>query len=163
MTVKRYRAVASAAISLSDSGEYVKYEDYAALQAQVNALAAKNSALKNFFDYAWSIAVEACDFDGWDIQEKALELGLIERVTYEAEKHRDKVNDASLFTDGDDVYFPTEAPATDSAIREIKAQGVDESVYFMQTQLCITLDDCYSALDEFAATLRNGEQGGDHA
>lgn len=38
MTVKRFKPVASAAISLSENGDYVRYEDYAALVAEMAAL-----------------------------------------------------------------------------------------------------------------------------
>jgi len=58
MTVKRYRAVASAAISLSDSGEYVKYEDYASLQTKVEALAAEAKYLRDAIeDHSHSFGV----------------------------------------------------------------------------------------------------------
>ncbi|KAB8312972.1 hypothetical protein EH228_04660 [Erwinia endophytica] len=50
MTVKRYEPSTCGAVQFMvehTSGEYVKYEDYAALQAQVNALAAENVVMKN--------------------------------------------------------------------------------------------------------------------
>lgn len=40
MTVKRFKPVASAAISLSENGDYVRYEDYAALAAKYAGLEA---------------------------------------------------------------------------------------------------------------------------
>lgn len=50
MTVKRYARInhGSGCWSMGEwpDGEYVRYDDYAALQPQVNALAAENSALK---------------------------------------------------------------------------------------------------------------------
>ncbi|EHI2275473.1 hypothetical protein J9D08_001943 [Salmonella enterica] len=41
MTVKRFKPVASAAISLSENGDYVRYEDYAALEAKYAGLEAR--------------------------------------------------------------------------------------------------------------------------
>ncbi|EAO4078616.1 hypothetical protein NCW85_000641 [Salmonella enterica] len=39
MTVKRFKPVAAAAISLSENGDYVRYEDYVARVAEVRAQA----------------------------------------------------------------------------------------------------------------------------
>lgn len=45
MTVQRFKPVASAAISLSEQGEYVKYEDYAALAARLAETNLRNTEL----------------------------------------------------------------------------------------------------------------------
>ena len=53
----------------------------------------------------------------------------------------------------DDV---TETPATDAFLVEVRAQGVEMAMGYMQSSGSLTFGDCYISLNEFAAELRKG-------
>lgn len=97
----------------SPCGDYVDYDDYAALQAKCAALAAENASLNGKMDrlLSWagiefySSAWEFCNLDG---------------------------NDALEF------ICDKETPATDAFLAEVRAQGVE---MFADNLLCPDLDD----------------------
>lgn len=116
----------------SPCGDYVDYDDYAALEAKCAALAAENAGLK---------------YKGRE-------------VLNEACKVYDKFNanvdsDCGDFMDWQTLHefqflLDVEAPATDAFLAEIHAQGVE---MFADHLLCPDLDD---TIRDFADQLRKG-------
>lgn len=51
MTVKRFKPIASVAISLSENGEYVRYEDYAALLDKLEDARKRTEELEEIASY----------------------------------------------------------------------------------------------------------------
>lgn len=47
-------------------------------------------------------------------------------------------------------------PATDAFLDEVRAQGVEMAMEYMQSSGSLTFGDCYISLNEFAAELRKG-------
>ena len=47
-------------------------------------------------------------------------------------------------------------PATDAFLAEVRAQGVEMAMEYMQSSGSLTFGDCYISLNEFAAELRKG-------
>ncbi|MDW2528653.1 hypothetical protein [Escherichia coli] len=54
------------------------------------------------------------------------------------------------------IMHAPEAPATDSFLAEVRAQGVEMAMEHMQSSGSLTFGDCYISLNEFAAELRKG-------
>lgn len=50
MTVNRFKPVASAAISLSENGEYVRYEDYASLLDELEAAEKRIAEQREYYE-----------------------------------------------------------------------------------------------------------------
>ncbi|ENH9441490.1 hypothetical protein ABW247_004899, partial [Salmonella enterica] len=51
MTVNRFKPVASVAISLSENGEYVRYEDYIALMDELEDVRKRTEELEEIASY----------------------------------------------------------------------------------------------------------------
>ena len=153
MSVKRYEFELyhcnGGEMLVSETGDYVSYEDYAALeqklaesqrefraadatienlQMQVEKLAAENAGMDAFVDALLSIAWQGGSADGAEIQELAIKHGLLRQETYSADEHETLVDDPGNFEDGDPVYFRVEAPETDAFLAEVRASGVDALV-----------------------------------
>ena len=127
MTVKRYEFEDYG--TEESQGRYVTHEDYAALLTALlkerDALAVDSIQLRQFFAYCIESAFEGCNLDGGDIQEKALELGLVREESYQSEKHGSLVSDSGYFEDGDSIYIVNEQTNVDAATAVIQAHGVD--------------------------------------
>lgn len=110
MTVKRFTWCGVHGMDVSDTGKYVKFEDYAALLKERDALAADNAGLQSAHPQPFGPEMM-----------KALD-------TYE--KHQDEVPEtgmlAAFFILRDSISVQT--PATDAAIAEMQAQGVDMAI-----------------------------------
>ncbi|WP_369788362.1 hypothetical protein [Rouxiella sp. WC2420] len=143
-----YDAVAKIAGTAEILAELIKI-----MKADYDKLAAECAPYKKFFEHAWSFAIEACDFDGASIQDLSIELGLVKSEIYDSDKHSDLVNDASLFENGDDVYFPVKTPVTDSAIAELKAQQLSEFRIWAKNS---GLGLAFAAIEQFSANRRAG-------
>lgn len=179
MTVQRFNPVASAAISLSEQGEYVKYADYEKLAAklsminrlievaeQVNkkaqeateklvqerdALAAENAGLKDFVKTCFRAAADGASLDGADIQELGERLGLFGRETYQPVLHGYICGHEA----GEDtVYVMKETPATSAFLAEVRAQGVEMLTTDRKSEW---MDSYINDANDFAAQLRKGD------
>lgn len=115
--------------TLEESGRYVKFEDYAALAAQRDALAAENAALK--------AAIK-------DVTDSA------EQVEYEG-YFAFVVNPDAVHSGVD--LIEGETPATDAFLREVRAQGVDMAACALDD---VNQFNYANMLDELAQKLRQG-------
>lgn len=77
MNIQRFKPVAHAAIQLSESGEYIKYEDYVALEERCAAMTAKLSMINDLTE-----AAEQAN----KLAQEATETLVQERNTLAAEK-----------------------------------------------------------------------------
>ncbi|EJQ9249256.1 hypothetical protein NYJ29_004370 [Salmonella enterica] len=77
MNIQRFKPVAHAAIQLSESGEYIKYEDYVALEEKCAAMTAKLSMINDLME-----AAEQAN----KLAQEATETLVQERNTLAAEK-----------------------------------------------------------------------------
>lgn len=113
----------------SDSGDWVDYDDHAAivaaLQDQVRALAAEDIALK----HAMSVTLEHVS---------VLDTG--------------QAGVAAMIIN--DALHNSESPATDAVIREIRAQAVDAAIDAMVKSGAHSFGDCVVAVN----SIRSGEQ-----
>ncbi len=131
--VKRYEEEYGGVGERSD-GIFVKYEDYAKLQKERDALAVENLGMDGFVDALLSIAWQGGSADGADIQNLALKHGLIRQDSYVADIHENIVEDPGNFEDGDEVYFRIEIPATDAFLNAVRAEGVEIFATFKRQQ-----------------------------
>lgn len=130
--IKRYeeKGCDASALYISEDGPWVDYYEHAAivaeLQEQVRALAAENLALKSSINKAISV-INSSVFDYWEDRGKCL-----------------------------DPLFDIEIPATNTVLREIRAQAVESYANYS--------DECYGTHDKsgedarvYAARIRSGE------
>lgn len=119
MSVKRYEFELyhcnGGEMLVSDAGDYVSYEDYAALEARCAALAAENAGLKNALEWLYE-AVSMPD------------SGPIPDKYYSA-----VTNAAAVMH---------ETPATDASLAEVRAQGVDMLLEHPAIKLCSLTHVC---------------------
>lgn len=153
MSVKRYDVMSYSLDADGNSGPFVKYDDYAALEARCAALAAENAGLNAFVDALLSIAWQGGSADGAEIQDLALKHGLLRQEVYSADEHENQVNDPSNFEDGDPVYFRVETPATDAFLAEVRAQGVEMAAKSDQFSTWVQ-----QGLRSFAIGVRQGDE-----
>lgn len=122
MSVKRYEFELyhcnGGEMLVSETGDYVSYDDYAALEARCAALAAESSGMSAFVDALLCIAWQGGSADGAEIQELALKHGLLRQEIYSADKHENQVDDPGNFEDGDPVYFRIKTQATNAHMSE---------------------------------------------
>jgi len=191
MSIKRYEdeiyGPSSYDFEESESGSWVKYEDHAAevaklnhqlisvvgerdshiarLKEQVRAQAAESLQYKRFFESAWRVAMDGCDFDGAGIQGLAVNLGLAKAEVYDSEKHSDLVSDASDFEDGCEVFFPVKSLNADAILNEVRAQGCEMFIEFNRklakdyphAMVAKALEVTELNGEQFAARIRAGE------
>ena len=124
----------------SDDGEYVKHEDYAALEAKCAALAAENAGLKAFGDKLYSM-YKGLDTSGGGFHDE-------QSIPYQQ-----AAIDAAI-----SAFEEIKTPETDASMAEVRAQGADECV----RQLVISDDDDFSDAPNICAMvahqLRKGVQ-----
>jgi hypothetical protein len=126
MTVKRYGTGLNGRIEEMECGAFTGYAEYSALLKERDALAVDSIQLRQFFVYCIESAFDGCNLDGGDIQDKALELGLVREEAYQSEKHGSLVSDSGYFEDGDSIYIVNEQTNVDAAIANIQAQGLEK-------------------------------------
>lgn len=151
MSVKRYEWVACdehachCDVVESAEGDMVDYEDYAALEARCEALAAENAGLNSVIEAVRGVANESIGIAGWH---KNGEIATWEEILPEI----------------DDI----ETPATDAFLAEVRAQGVDAAIEELnqlaersEKEAPIAAEHHRSAalyMKLFAAQLRKGVQ-----
>lgn len=118
----------------SPCGDYVDYDDYAALEAKCAALAAENALIKSVIPEPRDIEVGNDNMDDVSLAE---DFGLNHAI----ELIRRRI---------------PETLATDAFLAEVRAQGVEMAMEHMQSSGSLTFGDCYISLNEFAAELRKG-------
>lgn len=123
----------------SPCGDYVDYEDYAALEDKCAALAAENAGLKS----------GAMD-----------EIKVINRGG-QAYCVKDGFQVNPMYARGWNDYraksLQSDTKATDAFLAEVRAQGVEMAMEHMQSSGSLTFGDCYISLNEFAAQLRESK------
>ncbi len=144
--VKRYEEEYGGVGERSD-GIFVKYEDYAKLQKERDALAVENLGMDGFVDALLSIAWQGGSADGADIQNLALKHGLIRQDSYVADIHENIVEDPGNFEDGDEVYLRIEIPATDAFLNAVRAEGVDLAVNELKSLAKRSMDEAPHAAE----------------
>lgn len=134
MSVKRYDVMCFSLDVDGNSGPFVKYEDYAALEARYAALAAENAGLN----------------------EKMNKLATWPGIKF--------YSSAWEFNNGDgnavlEYMCDTETPATDAFLAEVRAQGVEMlNTQFKKCTGMLYADSVVSTAEHFAAQLRKGVQ-----
>lgn len=141
MSVKRYDVMSYSLDADGNSGPFVKYDDYAALEARCAALAAENANARN--------AVQTfCDVVGANTDAICEEVG------------QDGVRAilAAMNATGN-------MPATDAFLAEVRAAAVDEVCLKISNAIINCYQDEQIGLDaaaiicgDFAAQLRKGVQ-----
>lgn len=168
MTVKRYEAESdpqdgpcSIWMEERPEGPYVTYSDY-------QKLAAENAALKNssafvmqdgeppqkFYRNEWFIA--KMKGHGFAVLKALPEDYSYDYTTLDATYFRKDLILGWMQLPSTEYLPNVETPATDAAIAEIKAQGVDELISDRQSEWMVSY--CEDAAD-FAANLRAGRKG----
>lgn len=163
----------------SPCGDYVDYDDYAALEAKCaelaaelkqiridadcykngmeasNArlvqLAAENAELKSSREILAKNTLEACNA----IASAGFSHEAIMRGLYASTGNGNKYP-KPITTLVDEALRDFQTPATDAFLAEVRAQGVDMAMEHMQSSGSLTFGDCYISLNEFAAGLRKG-------
>lgn len=107
MTVKRYEPgcayVGEEEMIVASDGDYVSYEDYAELQRKLEALAAENCIQDFIISAVKEITGESTGVVGWHLN-----------------------GDIASWDEVLPELNHSDTPATDAALAEIRAQGVDE-------------------------------------
>lgn len=153
MSVKRYEFELyhcnGGEMLVSDTGDYVSYDDYAALEARCAALAAENAEMK-----------AVCEDRRMFIM-NGVQLGYIQVPTVETDPALETIRVA--------VSPQEPTPATDAFLAEARAQGVELFAESQKEYVRKNRDEldsmtraayCGSAVDaeRFAAQLRKGVQ-----
>jgi len=152
MSVKRYEVNGSSSIFENENGSLVDYDDYAALEAKCEALAAENAGLKagaSYFSYGsehnfeWhktaEEAIEAAEAaiddyrgdacDGWSEEVDSICWGIIMQSSTkvgERPRNEDDRCDPAIDTICNYALLPNiETPATDAFLAEVRAQGLE--------------------------------------
>lgn len=114
MSVKRYQPApfTERVLHASDDGEYVKHEDYAALEARCAALAAENAGLKAACERVsmWN------EFPQATLRSTGEVVPYV--VAYGSNGERDYMRNIA-------TTALKETPATDAFLAEVRAQGVE--------------------------------------
>lgn len=186
MSVKRYspRQIGSGIYTMMNEscGEFVKHEDYAALEARCAALAAENAGLKagaSYFSYGsehnfeWhktaAEAVEAAEAaiddyrgdacDGWSEEVDSICWGIIMQSSTkvgERPRNEDDRCDPAIDTICDYALLPNiETPETDAFLAEVRAQGVEMLAEHLSG---MNISASETRVRDFATQLRKGVQ-----
>lgn len=132
------------------------------------AVVAENAGLRDFVKTCFRAAADGASLDGADIQELGERLGLFGRETYQPALHGYICGHEA----GEDtVYVMNKTPATDAAIANIQAQGVEMVIAAKKHQREIMHADTFgygaaqeslraliNQLESFAAQLRQGAE-----
>lgn len=143
MSVKRYDVMSYSLDADGNSGPFVKYDDYAALEARCAALAAENAGLKEWSPNPHSASM----FEAIEKAEKLMDDGMPELAMVEAFE----------------ILKMQHTPATDAFLAEVRAQGVDMFAAVLRRKGDDAFFDAIAeaqanAADQFAAQLRKGVQ-----
>lgn len=148
MNIQRFKPVSHAAIQLSESGEYIKYEDYIALEEKCAALSADNEKAMEAMKRAnEAVKLAHSKYSKLASENAALKSALNDILQPDAavleRNHRARALDAM------------ETPATDDFLAEVRAHGVEmfSEKFGGGTQLS---DMVKEVAKDFAAQLRKG-------
>ncbi len=162
MSVKRYEFELyhcnGGEMLVSDAGDYVSYEDYAALEARCAALAAENAGLKAAFDKPQAYLSWHAIPPTW---EDPLPCGEYLDVHDEGgHKNSDGTDCWPVFAKPE-----IETPATDAFLAEVRANAVDEACLKISNAIVncyqdeqVGLDAAATICGDFASQLRKGVQ-----
>ncbi|ELO4690820.1 hypothetical protein OGV59_20760 [Citrobacter sp. CK187] len=155
MSVKRYDVMSYSLDVDGNLGPFVKYEDYAALEARCAALAAENAGLK-------AISVKLYNYGYLNGHHHTVE-------GYFTDIHRSDID--NYHSDIVEEIIDEETPATDAFLAEVRAQGVEMFAASLGSPYVERGEECYQdgythAIErikcrkapEFAAQLRKGVQ-----
>ena len=141
MSVKRYEFELyhcnGGEMLVSDTGDYVSYEDYAALEARCAALAADSAGLK---------AAHPQPFG--PVMMKALDA---------YEKHQDETPEAGML----DAFFilrdsiRVDTTATDAFLAEVRAQGLNAFIQHRSAELDAHIKNGGEQFDEKSVRIRD--------
>jgi len=148
-----------AALKASEANDADARCHVAELEAKCSELAVENSGMDAFVAAMLSIAWQGGNADGADIQNLALENGLLRQEVYSADAHENLVGDAGNFEEGDPVYFRVENPNTDAWVNEQRAVGVDGAINVILTMMdrIAPAHHAISMLRAHAAQLRGSQ------
>ncbi|HEJ7902342.1 TPA: hypothetical protein SMI06_001756 [Serratia marcescens] len=111
----------------AEHGELVRFDAHqqvvSTLEAERDALAVRNERLTAFLTEGFNIAGKGGSWCGGDIQELGEKLGLLARETYQPALHGYHCGHEP----GEDSVYVITNSATDAAVREIEAQGVEKA------------------------------------
>ena len=113
------------------------------LEAKCAALTAENAGLK----------------DGILQQSEDMEAHHDDYALFSYDADGEKMDALLRLCDAQDSIASLEnvkTPATDAFLDEVRAQGVEMAMEYMQSSGSLTFGDCYISLNEFAAELRKG-------
>lgn len=115
MSVKRYDVMSYSLDVDGNSGPFVKYEDYAALEARCAALAAENAGLKSACERVsmWN------DFPQATLRSTGEVVPYV--VAYGSNGERDYMRNIA-------TTALKETPVTDAFLAEVRASGVDSAI-----------------------------------
>ncbi len=142
MTVKRYTWCGIHGMDVSETGNYVKHEDYAELQRQLTAYEA---TVTNLTAQVQGLAAENLTL----VKANKVALNILnDEETMVTSLWASSVQNVSV-----------ETPATDAALAEIRAQGVEMFAELISgTSGMLYADSVKSTLADYAQELRK-EQG----
>lgn len=159
MSAKRYQPApfTERVLHASDDGEYVKHEDYAALEAKCAALAAENAGLSavlmSVIDHSNEPAYQSLGM-GCGVEDNSLQTDGYGACEYGWREAMERV-----YSEVIPEELP-ETPATDAFLAEVRAQGVE---IFAEMYACEAIKDgdvegwksnVSNAASEYAAQLR---------
>jgi hypothetical protein len=169
MSVKRYWSYAGGDSSMqeTETGNYVKHEDYVALEQRLtdmavqlaNAeskcreLAAENADKHEFIATCFRAVADGGSMDGADIQELGERLGLFGRETYQPVLH----GYICGYEAGEDtVYVMKKTPATDAFLAEVQASARNEGINYAASRLAAAFNHGFvdKPLAEFCDVVR---------
>lgn len=140
-------------------GQFVKYKDYAAIEAKCAALAAENEGLKSSRAVLSENALEACNA----IASAGFRNEAIMRGLYASTGNGNKYP-KPIATLVDEALREVQTPATDAFLDEVRAAAVDEVCLKISNAIIncyqdemVGLDEAATICGKFAAQLRKGE------
>lgn len=117
MSVKRYDVMSYSLDADGNTGPFVKYEDYAALEARCAALAAENAGLKEL------------------IEQHANSVAVCPNCSHEEPSETDDIVA---------LYRSIETPATDDFLAEVRASAIPEGYVLVPQQIFLEPSDIES-------------------
>lgn len=179
MSVKRYDVMSYSLDADGNTGPFVKYEDYAALEARCAALAAENAGLlaaAKYFSYSETsgfekhstaeLAMKSAADDLFGEREEALSEGWSEEtgticwgvIVQKAEEGQfEEPSEANGWIGWSEYSLSPsiETPATSAFLAEVRASGVEQLAIHMELN---GYSNEAAGAREYAANLRKGVQ-----
>jgi len=152
--VERINALA-AALKASEANDADARCHVAELEEKCSELAVENSGMDAFVAAMLSIAWQGGTADGADIENLALENGLLRQEVYSADAHENLVGDPGNFEEGDPVYSRVENPATDAWVNEQRAHDLNAFIQHYSEKLDVHIRNGGEQFDSKSNELRN--------